>query len=273
MLTGLAETQQGALSRAQRSPLEDVWWLVARLSIVADEAAEAELLKRLSAVQCPTVVAFVNQHAVNLAWARPDFAAALRLSDILLRDGVGIEYFLKLNGCPSGRNMNGTDFIPKLAAAFTGRRVAVLGTKAPWTGRAAAALTSLGCDVVIQLDGFQEDDAYIRSLEATRPELVIVAMGMPKQELIATRLSAAVSFPTVIVSGGAIADFLAGRHSRAPRMLREAGLEWLFRVALEPRRLAGRYLSGGATFLWRIAVLRHHSTPILLRLLQRGPDT
>ena len=271
MLTGPAEDQPGGLSRTRRASLEDVWWLVARLNIVSDEAAKAALLQQLSAAQQPVVVAFVNQHAVNLAWARSDFAAALRSADVLLRDGVGIEYFLKLNGCPPGHNMNGTDFIPKLAAAYAGRRVAVLGTRFPWTGRAAAALASLGCDVAVQLDGFQEDETYLHALEAARPELVILAMGMPRQELLAARLSKTLSFPTGIVNGGALADLLAGQHSRAPRVLREARLEWLFRLTQEPRRLARRYLVGGPAFLWRVAVLRHRSTPILLRLLQKGP--
>lgn len=272
MLTGLAENQPGSLSRTRRSSLEDVWWLVARLNIVSDEAAETALLQQLSAAQRPMVVAFINQHAVNLVWARSDFSAALRSADILLRDGVGIEYFLKLNGCPSGHNMNGTDFIPKLVVAYAGRRVALLGTRPPWTGRAAAALGSLGCDVVAHLDGFQEDEIYLRALEATRPELVVLAMGMPRQELLAARLSKTLSFPTVIVNGGAIADFWAGKQIRAPRVLREARLEWLFRLTQEPRRLARRYLTGGVAFLWRVAVLRHRSIPILLRLLQKGPE-
>ena len=271
MLTGLAENRPGGLPRTRHSSLEDVWWLVARLKIVLDDADKAALLQQLSAAQRPIVVAFVNQHAINLVWARSDFAAALRSADVLLRDGVGIECFLKLNGCPSGHNMNGTDFIPKLAAAYAGRRVALLGTRSPWTGRAAAALASLGCEVAVQLDGFQEDEIYFRSLEAARPELVILAMGMPRQELLAARLSKTLSYPTVIVNGGAIADFLAGQHVRAPRVLRNSRLEWLFRLTQEPRRLARRYLAGGPAFLWRVAVLRHRSTPILLRLLQKGP--
>jgi hypothetical protein len=80
-------------------------------------------------------------------------------------------------------------------------------------------------------------------------------MGMPKQERVALLLRDALAHPCVIVAGGAILDFLAGRFPRAPRALRRVGLEWLYRLAFEPRRLASRYLLGNAAFLWRIAMI------------------
>ena len=72
----------------------------------------------------------------------------------------------------------------------------------------------------------------------------------------------------LIVSGGDIADFLAGRFERAPKLMQRVRLEWLYRLAREPKRLASRYLSGGAAFVWRGAVLRHMRTRVLIRLLQ-----
>ncbi len=230
--------------------------MIARLDIVADEAAEAQLLRRLARPSRAMVVSFVNQHAVNLAWSRPDFAATLRGADVLLRDGVGVEVCLKATGRASGRNMNGTDFIPKLARAYAGRKVALFGTAKPWTEQAAAALGRMGCEVVSAMDGFRPADDYVAEVSRTGPALVILAMGMPKQEQVAAVIAASAPGPMVIVNGGAIADMLAGRFPRAPRPVRAMRLEWLYRLAAEPRRLAGRYLNGGAAFAWRVVLLR-----------------
>ena len=254
--------------RPRERALEDVWSVIAKLEIVHDANAEAALLRRLTAPQRPTVVAFVNQHALNLAWSKPEFASALRHSDVLLRDGVGIECFLRANGCPTGRNMNGTDFIPKLAAGYAGRRVALFGTAEPWTAKAAAVLERLGCTVVSTLHGFHPANVYLDAVASAKPELVLLAMSMPKQEQVAAGIAGCSQDPILIVSGGAIADFLAERFDRAPKLMRQIRLEWLYRLALEPKRLSSRYITGGAAFVWRGVVLRHTSTPVLIRLLQ-----
>ena len=252
--------------------------MIAALDIVADEAAEARLLRRLLQPSRAMVMSFVNQHAVNLAWSKPDFAAVLCGADVLLRDGLGLEVGLRMLGQPSGRNMNGTDFIPKLARAYAGRKVALFGTAEPWTARAAAALRQLGCDVVSTMDGFQAAADYSAEVARTVPALVILAMGMPKQERVAAAIAAAAPGPMVIVNGGAIADFLAERFPRAPEPVRAMRLEWLYRLALEPRRLAGRYLNGGAAFAWRIMLLRAQTqrlaamTPVRDDVLMIGGD-
>jgi len=84
---------------------------------------------------------------------------------------------------------------------------------------------------------------------------VVLGMGMPKQETVAQQLRAAVSGPILIINGGAVLDFLADRFQRAPPLLRSLGLEWLFRLLLEPRRLWRRYIVGNIVFLARAASL------------------
>ena len=79
-------------------------------------------------------------------------------------------------------------------------------------------------------------------------------MGMPRQELIADAMVTEASYPILIINGGAILDFMAGRVKRAPLRLRQVGLEWLFRLYIEPRRLWRRYLVGNALFLTRAGV-------------------
>lgn len=230
--------------------------IINKIDIIHSEADEDRLLARITRSDHPLIVSFINQHALNLAWRSPEFAACLTQSDLLLRDGVGMEICLTALRRNVGRNMNGTDFIPRLAAAFAGRRIALFGTAEPWTSRAANALERLGCKVVSVVDGFRPDAVYLAEATQTAPDLVILAMGNPRQEAVATALVAAATHPMVIVNGGALADFLAQRFERAPIWVRRARSEWIFRLLLEPKRLWRRYLLGSFSFAWHILSLR-----------------
>jgi N-acetylglucosaminyldiphosphoundecaprenol N-acetyl-beta-D-mannosaminyltransferase len=86
-----------------------------------------------------------------------------------------------------------------------------------------------------------EGRAVIDRMAAARPHLVFVAFGAPKQELFIRRALPSIR-PAVAVGVGAGFDFIAGKMRRAPRWMSQSGLEWLFRLAQEPRRLAKRYL-------------------------------
>lgn len=229
--------------------------LVDALQRVDDEDAFTGLLQRLSSPSRPTVVSFLNQHALNLAWEDRAFDKALLASDLLLRDGIGIAALLRLQGRRSGKNLNGTDLIPRIVSAYAGRRVAVVGTAQPWLDQAVARLRALGAKVVYQIDGFQPPERSLAKIVAARPALVLLGMGMPRQELFAQRLKQALSGPVLIVNGGAILDFLAARFPRAPAWMRRCGLEWTYRLLREPRRLWHRYVAGGPRFIARACQL------------------
>ncbi len=220
------------------------------------DAERDELIARYLAPKRPEILSFVNAHGFNLAAADPAFRRHLLSSDHLLRDGVGMKIGMSLHGLAPGPNLNGTDFIPQILAAAAGRKVAVFGTKDPWLADGAAAISRQGCNVVAKLDGFQDVAAYVEAAKAAQPEIILLAMGMPKQEAVAYALRAALDHPCLIINGGAIVDFMAGRVQRAPALVRRAGMEWAWRLGLEPKRLAKRYLSGNPRFLAHVAALR-----------------
>jgi N-acetylglucosaminyldiphosphoundecaprenol N-acetyl-beta-D-mannosaminyltransferase len=85
-----------------------------------------------------------------------------------------------------------------------------------------------------------DEARHIARLNGMRGDVIWVALGAPRQELWMARNRAALDAP-LLVGVGAAFDFLSGAKPQAPRWLRHAGLEWLFRLATEPRRLAGRY--------------------------------
>jgi len=100
--------------------------------------------------------------------------------------------------------------------------------------------------------GAAEEEAVIEAINATAPEIIWVGLSTPKQELWMARHRHRLSAP-VLIGVGAAFDFHAGLLRRAPRLLQRAGLEWAFRTAMEPRRLAVRYLRNNPAFLALLA--------------------
>src|SRR5262249_32977844 len=111
--------------------------------------------------------------------------------------------------------------------------------------------------------GFEKDPAQLESIRrqivAAKPDIVYVALGFPKQELLTKYLRPALPRATFLGVGIAL-SFIAGEVKRAPRWAQQAGLEWLHRLVQEPRRLARRYLLQGLPFalfcLFPLAILQ-----------------
>lgn len=225
--------------------------IVQQLKVVNDAAAEQGLIDHLSAVEHSTVLGFVNAHAMNMIASNHRYHQALAGADVLLRDGSGMAILYRRLGLEPGLNMNGTDLIPKLLAAYQGRRVAFWGTQDQVLAKAVGrSERQFGVRVVSAHHGFAEAQTYLALARQFQPELVILGMGMPKQEIIAAQLSAQGS-PCLIVCGGAILDFLGDKVTRAPQWMRRLGCEWLFRLLSEPKRLFVRYVLGNPAFILR----------------------
>ena len=220
---------------------------------VHSERGEQQLLESLAQPSGPLVLAFVNAHAMNSAAASRGFFEAVKSADVVLRDGIGMAILLRLLHLAPGLNLNGTDLIPKLLRRYAGQRIALFGTQEPYLARAREVIASSIApgSPCIAAHGFLDTANYVRLAAAHRPGLIVLGMGMPRQEEVAGVLRSALGYPCLIVCGGAIIDFLGGKTSRAPRWMRAAGLEWLFRLALEPKRLFKRYVIGNPLFLAR----------------------
>ena len=245
--------ERGAAAALSSPPWPDRWLAIVQALMPAYEEGQVVCwIERLAGAPTPQVLAFVNAHALNLVARDDAFFNDLRAADYLARDGQGMAWLMRLLGLDPGLNLNGTDLIPRLLLPAAAGPVALLGTREPWLSAAARAVqAACGGPVCITLDGFQPAMAYRRLVERHRPRLVVLGMGMPRQERIAQVLRTSASAPCLIVCGGAILDFLGGRVRRAPASLRRVGLEWLWRLACEPRRLFARYVIGNPVFLAR----------------------
>lgn len=226
--------------------------LVSELVRVHSPRGEEQLLDWLVRTGEPRVLAFVNAHAMNSAALSREFFDSLAAADVLLRDGIGMAILLRLLNQTPGLNLNGTDLIPRILDRCEGKTVALFGTQDPYLSRARSVLErrvpGIRC---VAVHGFLDTARYVRFAVAHRPAVIVLGMGMPRQEQVAVALRAAIGFPCLIVCGGAIIDFLGNKTSRAPAWLRHSGLEWMYRLALEPRRLFRRYVLGNPVFLAR----------------------
>ncbi|MBN56092.1 WecB/TagA/CpsF family glycosyltransferase [Thalassolituus sp. UBA3500] len=219
------------------------------------EEAIPSLLERGGA----RILSFLNAHAVNLAVSDKTFMSALLQSDYLFRDGVGIKIAFGLHGSDAGANLNGTDLIPLLLEDYrhSGVPVVFIGGTPAVSKKLENRLAKDWGEGFYCEDGFHEDDYYLKYLSEIPYEkfLIVLGMGMPKQERLALKIKDMLSDNDVlIVNGGAIIDRISGVVERAPSWMAENGLEWLYRLCKEPGRLFRRYVIGNPMFLLRVFI-------------------
>lgn len=236
---------------------KDRWLhIVNKVRVVHDIADEARLLNELSSVSEPQVLAFVNAHAMNLAVKNTQLSEALQDANYLLRDGSGMRVLYRLIGHDAGLNMNGTDFIPKVLEKSKGKKIAIWGTQEPYLSEALLTIRQrYGMEVISVHHGFESIAFYIDLSKTIKADLILLGMGMPKQEQLANQLRKSCD-NSLIICGGAIIDFLGNKVSRAPSWMRRLGVEWLYRFACEPKRLFKRYVIGNPLFIFRAFLLR-----------------
>lgn len=175
----------------------------------------------------------------------------LRNADLVIADGMPVVWLAKLTGARAIQRLAGVDLVGELFAQRDIRplRVAVYGSTAEICRVAIPKLESLGEGARVvhvanpPFRGLtpEEEDAYRSSLQESRPDVVLVALGCPAQERLIARWRNDVGSAAWIGIGGTL-DFYGGVRRRAPRAAQRFGFEWLVRMAQEPRRLGRRYL-------------------------------
>ena len=208
-----------------------------------------------------TVVTITNVHAVMSARRDSELRAALDIADITTPDGMPIAWALRSMGNPDQERLYGAKVTATTLQAGLER-----GWRHYFYGSTDETLAALQDELRTAYPGIEiagamsppfraltpeEDDEIAAEIMETNPDFVWVGLGMPKQEkwMAANRLR----YPGVVVVGiGAAFDFIAGTKAEAPGWMQRAGLEWMFRLASEPRRLWRRYIfnNPGYLLLW-----------------------
>lgn len=203
---------------------------------------------------------FLNAHCFNLAQKDREYFDILNSCDYLLNDGIGIKIASKIEKLVLKKNLNGTDFIPEIAemASMKGYKIFLLGAKDGIAEEAAVKLKEKfeGLQIAGVHSGYGLDDSVLEMINNSKADILIAGMGVPMQEKWIRENKSKLGSVKLFVGGGAILDFLSQRIRRAPLFMRKIGLEWVFRLCLEPGRLWRRYLVGNFLFFYYILVLK-----------------
>jgi exopolysaccharide biosynthesis WecB/TagA/CpsF family protein len=206
-------------------------------------------------------VATVNTDFLVRAQGQPGVRRVLEGCDLNVADGAPVVWLSRLMGRPLPARVAGADLVPRLVAeaAARGAGVFLLGGEG---GAAEAAARRLSNELPeLRIAGWHEppraslddlnggSDEIVETIRSSGAQVLLVALGNPKQELWIARHRERLPDVSVAVGVGCVFDLWAGRVRRAPAWMQRAGLEWLHRLLAEPRRLAGRYLKDGVWLL------------------------
>ena len=211
-----------------------------------DKAEELIIKKKPSYVVTPNV-----DHIVKLEIDK-EFQDVYKNADLILTDGMPLIWISKMRGNPIKEKISGSDFFPKLCerAAEKGYSLFLLGAAEGVAAKAAKNLKEKyeGLNIVGTYSpsyGFEKKDdeikMIIKMINETKPDILAVGLGAPKQEKFLYKYKNELNVPISLAIGASI-DFEAGNINRAPRWMQNCGLEWFYRLCKEPKRMFKRYV-------------------------------
>jgi N-acetylglucosaminyldiphosphoundecaprenol N-acetyl-beta-D-mannosaminyltransferase len=231
------------------------------LHAVTEAGAIRYILDELAAHRGGTVVT-PNLDHLRRCEKDMSFRALVAEADVVVADGMPLIWASKVQGTPLPERVAGSDLISSLsaAAANAGRSIFLLGGD-PGTADAAAKVL-LQRHPLLKIVGtlcppygFDKNDAQIHAIEsalsAARPDIVFVALGSPKQEMLVERIRRVLPHAWWLGVGNSF-SFLSGQVRRAPLWMQRHGVEWIHRLTQEPKRLFKRYIVNGVPFAARM---------------------
>jgi N-acetylglucosaminyldiphosphoundecaprenol N-acetyl-beta-D-mannosaminyltransferase len=197
----------------------------------------------------PFYVTSANGQVLSLCAFDPDARALFASADLIHADGMPLVFASRWRGRkPLPERVATTDLFHDVAqvAAPRGARFYLLGGTEDVIQKAERNVRRLypDLDIVGCRNGYfdtGEEEAVVDAINAAAPDILWVAMGVPREQAFVVRNRLRLARVGLVKTSGGLFDFLAGARSRAPQWMQDAGLEWLYRVWLEPRRLLVRY--------------------------------
>lgn len=209
------------------------------------------------------VVATINAQFYLLAERDAVFQDCLRRSEITCADGFPIGVAAGLLVGQRVERVAGVEIVEEICTrgAGSGLRVFLLGGR-PGSGACLAALLKERypglevAGVACPAFGFEKREqsltAILGEIAAARPHVAFVALGAPKQEMFIDQYLRNLKIPVAIGVGGSF-EIITGFTRRAPKLVQQVGMEWMYRLCQEPQRLWRRYLLGNPQFLWNLS--------------------
>lgn len=207
----------------------------------------------------PRLVFSSNGQGIALAGQDRQFASAMAQADIVHADGMPVVFASKLTGKPLPERIATTDFFhdAAMAAARHGFKFFILGATDAQNKAAVEAIgrTYPELEIVGRHHGYfddADDERICATIRASGAEILWVGLGKPRQEFWCVRNRHRLAGIAWIKTCGGLFAFLAGDASRAPEWMQRLGLEWLYRMLDDPKRLAWRYFTTNPYSLYRL---------------------
>ncbi|MBP2653024.1 MAG: glycosyl transferase, WecB/TagA/CpsF family [Firmicutes bacterium] len=212
-----------------------------RVDVVTMDKA-VEILENFIAERVSRVVATANAEMIMATKGDSNLAQILEQADLVVPDGAGVVWAARYQGCKVPERVAGYDLVQRLLAqaASHGYRVYFFGGAEGVADKACQAAKKQypGLKLAGTRNGFfsaKDERLIIEEIRSTRPDILLVALGVPKQEKwLATHLKE-LNVPVSIGVGGTF-DVMAGNMKRAPLWMQRLNLEWLFRLLMQPKR-------------------------------------
>lgn len=204
------------------------------------------------------VVCVANVHMLMEAYWHPELSSVLETADLVTPDGMPLVWMMRLMGAHQQDRVAGMDILLSLCQLAQLQNIKIF-----FLGSQATILEKMRTKLKDEFPGLQitgmeplpfrpltqiEDDAIIQKIHESKAQVVLVSLGCPKQEYWMHEHKGKIQ--AVMVGLGGVFPVLAGIHKRPPLWARNAGLEWLYRLIQEPRRLWSRYGKTIPPFIW-----------------------
>lgn len=201
-----------------------------------------------------------NPEIVMAANKSDDLKEMINNSTLVLKDGIGIKIAEKLKGIEGEKRQTGIETLERLLeiANENGYSVYCVGAKDEILQKAIVNIKSKFPNIVVKgqhngyfKDGSPEEEQILKDIEEKKPDLLIAAMGFPKQEIFLTKTQT----PKVSIACGGSLDVMSGEVKRAPRWMQKVGLEWFYRLIKDPGRIKRQIVI--PVFLWKIVFTKN----------------
>ena len=223
--------------------------------IIKSENEVKSLVKESLDVNSNLLLTYFNQNCYNHYISHSNYKELIDKRFTVYLDGIGIYFALKYLGYESVEKFNASDFNYNLFELFAAESTRIFLIGGDFSEENIFKKTKADCiNIVGYSSGFFESRDYgtlVKSIRSTAPNVVIIGMGVSKQELLAAELSKSITVDEIICVGNFL-EFYFGTKPRIPGLLSNVGIEWLFRLINEPKRLWKRYLLGVPKFIANI---------------------
>jgi len=190
----------------------------------------------------PRHIVTANAEILHKAYVEPEFMRVLAKADLITADGSGVMWAAKALGNPISEKVSGVDLVDHLLTLAEEKswKIYLFGAAPEVVEK--AVLNSLSKHPLLRVAGFQhgyysqqEIEGIVANISSIKPDVILVAMGVPRQELFIQQYLKDLNVPIAIGVGGTF-DVMAGVAKRAPEWMRSYGLEWFYRLYKQPSR-------------------------------------